>query len=72
MGRLDQAGAEFRQVVSAVPQDAQAHNDLGEVLVRMGKPAAALEQFETALSLDPSLVNARRNRDQILQQPAGH
>jgi Tfp pilus assembly protein PilF len=59
-------------VVTAFPQDAQVHNDFGELYMRMGKPAEALEQFDEALAASPSHAAALKNRDLARQQLAGH
>ena len=39
------------------------HNDFGELLLRMDKPAEAIEQFDQTLALDPSNKSAQANRD---------
>ena len=53
-GDFAEAAQDFSQVVAAFPQDAQVHNDFGELYLRMGKPSEALEQFEKALAINPA------------------
>ncbi len=71
-GKFDEAVQDFTQVLTAFPQDAQVHNDFGELYLRMGKPAEALEQFEKALAVNPSHPAALKNRDLARQQLSAH
>jgi protein O-mannosyl-transferase len=43
------------------PQKARTHNNLGYALFRTGEVDRALEEFRTALRLDPEHVSARQN-----------
>lgn len=65
MNSLDQAEAEFRQVLSVAKDDqnssAWAHNNLGVVFQRRGRLDLAEREFRTALDLDPSNGQARVN-----------
>jgi tetratricopeptide (TPR) repeat protein/mono/diheme cytochrome c family protein len=63
LSRLDTQGAitALDQAVRIAPNDSQAHNILGASLSRVGRSVDALGQFETALRLDESNVNARYN-----------
>ena len=67
-GELDEASAQYDEVVKIEPGDAGLRNEFGELLMRRGKFAEALEQFDKALSLNPSLEEARKNREQAQQQ----
>jgi len=71
-GQFDEAVQDFMQAEAAFPQDAQVHNDFGELYLRMGKPAEALDQFDKALAANPSHSTALKNRDLARQQLAGH
>jgi len=63
LSRLDTQGAitALDQAVRIAPNDSQAHNILGASLSRVGRSIDAIGQFETALRLDESNVNARYN-----------
>lgn len=52
-GRLDVALSAFQAAVEAHPGDAEARNNLGQVLVRQGQVADALPHFEAAVAADP-------------------
>jgi Tfp pilus assembly protein PilF len=71
-GQFDEAVQDFKQAEAAFPQDAQVHNDFGELYLRMGKPAEALEQFDKALAANPTHSTALKNRDLARQQLSGH
>jgi len=54
LGRWDEAVAAYRALVELAPEDAAAHRRLGEALLSgTGEVAAALEEFDRSLSLDP-------------------
>src|SRR3989304_2623920 len=55
-------GAEpvLKGVVAPMPSLAEGHALLGEALARLGRPAEALYEFETALGLDPGHEGARQ------------
>ena len=44
---------EYQAAVTTAPQDAALRNDFGAVLLDMGRPADALEQFEAGLAVAP-------------------
>ena len=52
----------FQQLIDIDPSAAAAHGDMGLVLFYLGRSAEALQSFDQALSLDPTLENARANR----------
>ncbi|MDO8689616.1 MAG: tetratricopeptide repeat protein [Dehalococcoidia bacterium] len=62
---FDLAETEFRQVLAVAKQDrnslAWAHNNLGVVYQRRGQLEIARQEYETALEVDPSNVQARLN-----------
>jgi uncharacterized protein (TIGR02466 family) len=50
-GRLDEAEADFRQLLRATPDHPEAHNDLAELLwMRTGDRVIAMETFERCLA----------------------
>lgn len=65
MNALDEAEAEFRQVLKIAGQDrnseAWAHNNLGVVFQRRGQFTTALREYETAQALDPFNYQAKAN-----------
>ena len=44
-GELEAGVAEFRQILEAHPDNRRIHNDLGSVLLRLGRPARVPEHF---------------------------
>ena len=57
----------WRDTVMKRPQNARAHNNLGNVLKSSAAPAAALAEYETALRLKPDFMIARINLANLLQ-----
>jgi tetratricopeptide (TPR) repeat protein len=58
---LEQTVACYRQAIALKPDDAGLHANLGTALARLGRFAEAIPQFETALSIDPSLEPAKQS-----------
>ena len=56
--RLDEAMAEFREVLRIDPQDADGHHSLGNALARKGRLGEAVEQFHEALRIRPDHAKA--------------
>ncbi len=54
LSNLDQAAAEFRQVLRLNPRFPSAHRLLGVALRRQGNHAGALAQFRRAVDIDPN------------------
>ncbi|MEO5896140.1 MAG: tetratricopeptide repeat protein [Vicinamibacterales bacterium] len=50
-GDFEGALAKYRDAVARRPEDAEAHSNLGQVLVRLGRPAEALPHFDRAIEL---------------------
>lgn len=50
-GNLDAAMTEFSNAVEANPDDAEAHNNLGQVLVRRGRAREAITHFDRAIAI---------------------
>lgn len=57
-GRREEALARLREAVAADPQLAEAHFNLGRLLLAWGEPAAALPALDRALELRPNLAAA--------------
>ena len=66
-----EAIAQFQEAVRLKPAYAGAHNNLGNLLARSGRPVEALAQFNEALRLNPDLAGARTNLGIALAQ-SGH
>jgi tetratricopeptide (TPR) repeat protein len=60
------------QALSLKPLDSKAHQNMGSVMLALGRPNDALISFQTALDLDPDNIAARSNIGNIfgeLNQP---
>ena len=55
---LEQAAAVLQQLLSLAPHDAEAHYNLGEVLLQLGQLEAAIASFQAALRLDSGCLEA--------------
>lgn len=53
-GDYEAALAHFREQMAANPQDAEAHSNAGQVLIRLGRATEALPLLRDASELDPS------------------
>jgi tetratricopeptide (TPR) repeat protein len=60
-GEFEEAIAQFRLAISALPDFAATHNDLGDALRAQGKLEEAIEAYEDALRADPGFARAARN-----------
>lgn len=58
------AETRFKAALKIRPDWAGAHNNLGIAIASQGRVAEALPHFERAVELDPSMQDARANRDQ--------
>ena len=52
-GKFDEAAQEYRQVLATDPNNSNAHNNLGSVLVRNGLMQEALREFRLSLDIKP-------------------
>jgi tetratricopeptide (TPR) repeat protein len=59
--RFDEALKELTAAEFEYPSDPRIHNIRGIVLVQLGRPAEAEEEYRAAIKLDPLLADARRN-----------
>ncbi len=65
---LERTLAAQQELVSQSPYDAQAHNDLGNLLILAGRNAEAEETYRRAVELDPQNTGVRFNLALLLQQ----
>jgi tetratricopeptide (TPR) repeat protein len=65
-GRLVEAEVLLRRAIRLGPADLGSRNALGLCLLRLDRPAEALEQFEELLELNPSLPFAHTNHGKSL------
>jgi len=71
LGQLDEARLDYEQALALSPPDspryaAAIHNDLGLVLERQQRAGAAVQEYATAVALDPSFVAAQINLGDVL------
>ena len=64
---MDEAVGHYKDALSFDPKAAEAHNNLGVVLVRLGRLDEAIEHFKAALAIDPEYVDARNNLNKTLK-----
>lgn len=72
MGRLEEAQAQFSEVIRIRPDFAPAHLIYGVGLARQGKSREAVKEFQITLQLDPTNQFARQNLETVqanLQAP---
>src|ERR1700752_3646674 len=65
-GRLAEAEAATRKILTAHPRNAEAHSLLGVILDPRGATAEAEKEYGTALRLQPKLVSALSNLGVLL------
>ena len=65
-GRLEEAEAATRKILSTHPRNAEAHSLLGVILDQRGNTAEAEKQYDAALRLKPKLVSALSNLGVLL------
>jgi tetratricopeptide (TPR) repeat protein len=65
-GYVSEAGRLLRRAVLIAPNDESSRNALGLCLLRLERPAEALEQFEALLDLNPSLPYVHASRGNSL------
>lgn len=70
--RYEEAVTEFRQAVSANPDNVTAHVNLGAALTQTGDLNGAMEQFEATLRIDPNNTTAHYNLAVLLARENKH
>lgn len=64
-GKIDMAIEKFRKQVELAPNDANAHDSLGEGLLKKGALKESLAEYSRALEIDPNSKNAEEKVEQI-------
>ena len=70
--RYDEALELFQCLLDIDPSDAVAHGNMGVILFYLDRSGEALQSFDRALSLDPTLENPRANREAVLEAMKGN
>ena len=65
--RYDEMLELLQRLINIDPNDAEAHVSMGVAFFFLGRSDEALRSFDQALSLDPTLENARANREAVLE-----
>jgi len=55
----------YKEGLSLCPNDDVAHNELGELYLRMGRKAEAASEFQAALRINPNFSRAQKNLDAV-------
>lgn len=69
-GRLAEAATALEQAIAAAPEAADPRAALGEVLLKLGRPRAAMAAFAAAVGLDPHLNAVCRNVESLATEKA--
>ena len=64
-GKIDEAIEKFKKQVELVPENANAHDSLGEGLLKKGLLKESLAEYKIALQLDPKLTSSKNKIDEI-------
>ncbi|MBI3758054.1 MAG: tetratricopeptide repeat protein [Deltaproteobacteria bacterium] len=64
-GDTDTAIASYKEGLSLCPNDDVAHNELGEIYLRLGRKAEAVAEFQEALHINPTFSRAQTNLDAV-------
>jgi hypothetical protein len=70
-GKLDEALSQLLQARKAVPTCAEVHNQIGNILVKMGKFEEAIQSYEKATNLDPDVPAYKTNLEDAAKRNAG-
>ena len=70
-GRMPDAIAEYQNAVRIYPNYAEAHNNLGAILLQSGRTTEAVAEYRAAVSLDPDYPDAHSNLGSALSRIPG-
>jgi tetratricopeptide (TPR) repeat protein len=64
-GDNEKAIAHYREGLALCPNDDVAHNELGEIYMRLGRKAEAAAEFAAALRINSNFSRAQKNLDAV-------
>ena len=70
-GRMPDAMSEYQKALRAYPNYADAHNNLGAILLKSGRATEAIAEYQAAVRLDPDYPDAHSNLGSALSQIPG-
>lgn len=70
-GRTTDAISEYQSALRIYPNYADAHNNLGAILLQSGRTAEAIVEYQTAVRLDPDYPDAHSNLGGALSRIPG-
>jgi Flp pilus assembly protein TadD len=68
LGKLDEAEANYRQVIALKPDYAEAHNNIGITFQELGRFNEAEASYKQAIALKPDYTKAHFNLGITLQE----
>jgi tetratricopeptide (TPR) repeat protein len=70
-GQMPEALSEYQRAVRIYPNYADAHNNLGAILLQSGRTTEAVVEYQAAVRLDPDYPDAHSNLGSALSQIPG-
>jgi tetratricopeptide (TPR) repeat protein len=70
-GRMPEALSEYQRALRIHPDYADAHNNLGAILLESGRTTEAVAEYQAAVRLDPDYPDAHSNLGSALSQIPG-
>jgi len=70
-GRMPDAISEYQRAVRIYPNYAEAHNNLGAILLQSGRTTEAVVEYQAAVRLDPDYADAHSNLGGALSRIPG-
>lgn len=70
-GRMPEAISEYRRALQIYPNYAEAHNNLGAILLESGRTTEAVAEYRAAVRLDPDYPDAHSNLGSALSRILG-
>ena len=74
LDRYDEAETNYKKAIELKPDYAEAYNNLGVTLKKLGKFTEAIDSYKQAIKLKPDYTEARINRDDLVKNfvPSWH
>ncbi len=70
-GRTQDAIAEYQEALRIYPNYAEAHNNLGAILLQSGRTTEAVAEYQAAVRIDPDYADAHSNLGSALSRIPG-